>query len=263
MSTDAQISKVQMWASCSPAEMDPALLEQGEMHLYLVPLAQPAAVVEELATTLSTDERERAAHFHFDRDRHRFVIARGLLRRFVGHYIGMPGETIRFAYGSFGKPYLPASAGQAQLEFSLSHSGDWALVGFAHGRGIGVDLEEVRAMADYRELAAANFAPAEVKSLLELPERQQIDGFFTCWTRKEAYVKALGLGLSLDLATFVVSVEPGEGVEIVPASPTAVAHQVWGMRPLQNFWAAAAIAAPTQSTGIEWRTFAAPSPSHR
>jgi 4'-phosphopantetheinyl transferase len=236
-----------MWSSCPPTAIDPGLLEQGEVHLILMPLDQPASVVEEVATTLSPDEHERAARFHFDRDRQRFVVARGLLRRFIGHYVGMPGDTIRFAYGSLGKPYLPACAGHAKLEFSLSHSGDWALAGFAFGREIGVDLEEVRAIPEYRELAEANFAPEEVRTLLELPEEQRIDGFYACWTRKEAYAKALGLGLSLDLSTFVMSVEPGEGVEIVPASQTAAAHQVWGMRPLQGFWAAAALEAQTAS----------------
>jgi 4'-phosphopantetheinyl transferase len=256
MFTDAQISQLQMWTSCPSTPLDPGLLEQGEVHLHLMSLGQPASVVEELARTLSPDEQERAARFHFDRDRRRFIVARGLLRRFIGRYLGMPGDTIRFAYGSSGKPYLQVGTGRAKLEFSLSHSGDWALSGFARGRGIGVDLEEIRAMPDYRELAEANFAPAEVRSLLELPEEQRIDGFFTCWTRKEAYVKALGLGLSLDLSTFVLSVEPGEGVEIVPANQTAAAYQVWGMRPLQGFCAAAALEAQTASMDLPTtRTF--------
>ncbi len=245
MSTDAEISEIQMWPSCSPTEIDPGLLQLDEVHLWLVPLSPHASAVEEFASTLTSDERERAARFHFDRDRRRFVVARGLLRQLLGHYAGMRGDAIRFAYGPFGKPYLPTSAGQAKLEFSLSHSGDWALAGFTRGRGIGVDMEGVRAMADYRDLAESNFAPAEVTSLFELPEEQQIDSFFACWVRKEAYAKALGLGLSLDLSTFVVSVKPDEGVEIVPATRTAVAHQVWGIRPLRGFWAAAAVETPT------------------
>jgi 4'-phosphopantetheinyl transferase len=238
-----------MWTSCPTAEIDPGLLEQGEVHLCLMPLAQPASIVEELARMLTPDEHERAARFHFDRDRQRFVVARALLRQVLGRYAGAPGEAIRFSYGPFGKPYL-ANSEDRRLEFSLSHSGDWALAGFVRGRKIGVDLEQVRAMADYRDLAQANFAPAEAASLFALPEELQIDGFFACWTRKEAYAKSLGLGLSLDLATFVVPVEPSESIDIIPASQTAAAHQVWGIRPLQGFWAAAAVETATASMGL-------------
>ncbi|MEP7209273.1 MAG: 4'-phosphopantetheinyl transferase superfamily protein [Alphaproteobacteria bacterium] len=217
------------------------MLQQGEVHLCLMPLAQPASVIEELATMLTPDEHERASRFHFDRDRRRFIVARGLLRQLLGRYLGAPGDALRFEIGPFGKPSIAAGAQEAKLEFSLSHSGDWALAGITRGRGLGVDLEEVRAMTDHSELARSNFAPAEAEALLMLPEDQQIDGFFACWTRKEAYVKALGLGLSLDLASFVVSVEPTEIVEIVPASQDAGAHHMWGMRPLAGFWAAVAI----------------------
>jgi 4'-phosphopantetheinyl transferase len=235
------VIRTQMWASCPPTEIDPGLLEAGEVHLCLMPLVQPVSVVEELATTLTHDEHERAARFHFDRDRRRFIVARGLLRQVLGHCSGVRGEAIRFAYGPFGKPYLPAGADQTSLEFSLSHSGEWALAGFARGRVVGVDMEEVRAMADYRELAQANFAPAEVTTLFELPQEQQLDGFFACWARKEAYVKALGLGLALDLSTFAVSVKPSEGVEIIPASQTVGPYQVRCIRPLPGFWGAVAL----------------------
>jgi 4'-phosphopantetheinyl transferase len=245
MSSHTQIPENPMWTSCSPAALDPGLLGQGEVHLHLMPLAQPEPAVKALAATLTPDEHERAARFHFERDRRRFIVARGLLRRLLGQYAGMPAETIRFAYGPSGKPLLPPGADRPELEFSLSHSEDWALAGFARGRGIGVDLEAIRAIADYRELAEANFAPAEVTALLKLPEDRQIDGFFACWTRKEAYVKALGLGFSLDLSSFVVAVEPNEATETIPPGPTAKAHQVWSMRPLPGFWAAAAVETPT------------------
>jgi 4'-phosphopantetheinyl transferase len=246
MPFEPQTPENPLWTPCSPAEMNPGLLERGEIHLHLLPLAQADRTVETLASTLTPDEHERAARFHFDRDRRRFIVARGLLRRLLGHYAGAPAEAIRFAYGPFGKPHLVVDAGQPKLEFSLSHSEDWALAGFARGREIGVDLEAIRPISDYRDLADTNFAPAETAALLALPEDQQIEGFFACWTRKEAYVKALGLGLSLDLSSFVVTVRPDGGAETIPASPTASAHRVWGMRALPGFWAAAAVDAPNQ-----------------
>ena len=199
---------------------------------------------------LSPDEHERAARFHFDRDRNHFIVARGLLRQILGRYADLPASAIRFLYGPFGKPYMADSAGQAKPEFSLAHSGDWALAGFTQGRMIGVDLEQVRALTDHHDLAQSNFAPAEAASLLELPEELQLDGFFACWTRKEAYVKALGLGLSLDLSSFLVSVNPREGAEMVPASETAKSHHLQSLNPLGGYWAAAAVETTTAPSDL-------------
>lgn len=210
-----------------------------------MPLLQPASVIEQLAASLTPDEHARAARFHFERDRRRFTVTRGLMRRILGRCSGVRPEKIHFAYGSQGKPYLPSEAGPTGLEFSLSHSSDWALAGLARGRKIGVDLEKVRPMADYRDLATANFAPDEVTSLFELPEDRQQEGFFACWTRKEAYAKALGLGLSLDLSSFIVSVEPSEGIEIVPSTATAGRMQIRSLKPLDGFWGAVAIESST------------------
>lgn len=241
MATSDPTSQPQTWTSCPLGEIDPGLLEQGEVHFRLVPLIQPLRVIEELAMLLTPDESERAARFHFDRDRNRFIVARGSLRQMLGHYVGAPADSIRFSYGPFGKPYLAAGAGQRKLEFSLSHSGDWALAGFALGRGIGVDLEQVRTMDDYRGVAESTFAPVETRALLALPEAQHIDGFFNCWTRKEAYAKALGQGLSVDLLSYIVSVEPSAGVDVIPASQIAKVHQVWSIGAPDGYRAAAAL----------------------
>lgn len=171
-----------------------------------------------------------------------------MLRQLLGHFSGLHATAIRFNNGQFGKPYLSASPQHPSLEFSLSHSGDWALAGFTRGRMIGVDLEEVRAMPDYLELAHANFAAAEVAALIALPREEQLDAFFACWVRKESYVKALGFGLSLDLSSFVVTVKPSEGVETVPASQTAGPQQVRCIRPLGGFWGAVAVEASSEQT---------------
>jgi 4'-phosphopantetheinyl transferase len=248
MSADTPLSGASTWIDRSPAEMDPRLLEQGETHLFLLPLIEPESVVEELAATLTPDEHERARRFKFDRDRRRFLVARGRLRQCISRYTGMPADAIRFDYGPFGKPHLSPGANQMKLEFSLSHSEDWALAGFARGRAIGVDLEAIRAIIDYKDLAESTFAPAETDALLKLPADRQIDGFFACWTRKEAYVKALGLGFSLDLSSFTVRVDPNEGVETIAATQTAAAHRVWGGRPLAGYWAAVALEEPAPAS---------------
>ncbi len=213
-------------------------------------LDQPSQVVDQLAATLAPDEHERAARFHFDRDRRRFTVARGMLRQLLGRCSECPPDAIRFGYGPFGKPYLENEAGTNKLEFSLSHSKDWALAAVARGRSIGVDVEEVRAMPDYEELAHSNFSQAEVTALLGLRQDQQLDGFFACWTRKEAYAKALGLGLSLDLSAFTVSVEPNEGSEIIPPWQSIGPCLLRCFRPLPEFWGAIAIETPAGQTDL-------------
>lgn len=241
MSPDAHGSAIQMWTKLSAHQAQPDLLSREEAHFWLLPLAQPTAMLEELGSTLTSDEHERAARFHFERDSRRFIAARGLLRRLLGQYAGAPAGAIRFDAGLYGKPHLAPMAAPAKLEFSLSHSGEWGLVGISRDTELGVDLEQVRPMSDYHDLAKGNFAAAEVTALEQLPEHQQLDGFFACWTRKEAYVKALGLGLSLDLASFVVSVEPERKVDIVASKDTGAEHRVSSMQPLDGFWAATAV----------------------
>jgi 4'-phosphopantetheinyl transferase len=105
-------------------------------------------------------------------------------------------------------------------------------------------------LPDYRELAHANFAAAEVAALIALPQEEQLDAFFACWVRKESYVKAVGFGLSFDLSSFVVTVNPSEGVETIPASQTAGPQQVRCIRPLQGFWGAVAVAASAEQTDL-------------
>ena len=144
MSDDAQMFRQTTWTSTSTTEIDPATLDWDDIHLCLLPLTQPPSVLDDLATTLTVDEHERASRFRFDRDRHRFIVARGLLRRLLSRYAGASPDALRFAYGTFGKPYLETGANQEKVAFSLSHSGDWALVGLTRGREIGVDLEQVQ-----------------------------------------------------------------------------------------------------------------------
>lgn len=251
------VGRIQTWTPCRTIEIDPGFLELGGVHLCLIPLSQPTPVVAQLSATLTPDEHERAARFHFDRDRRRFIVSRGMLRQLLGHFSGLDAKAIRFDNGQFGKPYLSASPQRPSLEFSLSHSGDWALAGFTRGRVIGVDMEEVRAMPDYRELALANFAAAEVAALMALPQEEQLDAFFACWVRKESYVKALGFGLSHDLSSFAVTVKPNEGVETIPASHTAGPQQVRCIRPLQGLWGAVTVDASAEHRDLPAMRFSA------
>jgi 4'-phosphopantetheinyl transferase len=159
---------------------------------------------QELETLLSPQERARAARFHFDRDRHRFIAGRGHLRELLGGMLGVPPAEIKFSYNAYGKPET------AGVRFNVSHSEWMALMAISRSRVVGVDIERKNRAFVNDRIPERFFSPAEVQALRALPEGQQTEAFFNCWTRKEAYVKARGLGLSLALDSFDVSLAPGE-----------------------------------------------------
>jgi 4'-phosphopantetheinyl transferase len=185
-----------------------------EVHTRCVPLDVSAETIAGLYATLSPDERERSARFRFARDRQRFIAARGALRALLGRYLGTrPGE-IRFAYNAFGKPALTPEFG-GQLQFNLSHSGDLALIASTTDAEVGVDLECIRPDADYGEIARSVFSAAEVEQLNSVPSHLYSLAFLSCWTRKEASLKARGEGLAgLDLdgtTTDALTFQPAAG----------------------------------------------------
>ncbi|HZP83813.1 MAG TPA: 4'-phosphopantetheinyl transferase superfamily protein [Chthonomonadaceae bacterium] len=182
-------------------------LPLDEVHVWRGSLVQPAAFVESLATTLSPDERARAAAFYFERDRQRFLVGRGLLRALLSAYLGIPARRIAFTYGPRGKPALSEACG-CDLTFNVSHSHDLALYAITRARRIGVDIERIREL-DVEGVAARFFSPAEIAALRALPAQERPAAFFRCWTRKEAFVKARGDGLALPLNQFDVSLTPG------------------------------------------------------
>jgi 4'-phosphopantetheinyl transferase len=154
--------------------------------------------------TLAEDEIEKAGRFRFQRDRDEYVLARGLLREILSRCSGIhPGE-LRFRYGARGKPALIAEPGDADLAFNLSHAQRAVICAVTRDREVGVDLEYLREDVGDRELAERFFSPRETAVLTRLPSGARQKAFLTCWTRKEAYIKARGEGLSLDLRSFDV-----------------------------------------------------------
>jgi 4'-phosphopantetheinyl transferase len=153
---------------------------------------------------LSTDEQDRAARFVFARDRQRFEVAHGALRTCLGLRLGVSPGTLRFASGAFGKPSLEPAAGLAQCSFNLSHSEDVALIAMGNGAAVGVDIECWRAMPDAVDLARHHFAAAEIAAVEETAQSQRDGLFLSIWTRKEACLKAIGMGLSSPTNSFDV-----------------------------------------------------------
>lgn len=172
-------------------------LGPSEVHVWAVSLLGGASPWEGL---LAASERERAAKFRFAEHQRRYQIGHGALRAILAGYLGTDPRAIEFTHGPRGKPYL-AGAGPS---FNLSHSGKLALIAVAAVE-IGVDLEKVRHLESLTPIARRHFSPAEFSALDALPEAARPLAFYRCWTRKEAYIKALGVGLAMPLDTFDVS----------------------------------------------------------
>lgn len=183
-----------------------APLGTNEVHVWGASLDDHAPEAATLEATLSHDELARARRFRFARDRARYVVGRGLLRRVLGGYLDANPAELQFAYGPYGKPAL---AHWRDLQFNVSHSESRFLVALTGAAILGVDLERRRPEFARENIAERFFSPYEVRELRSLPEDAQPDGFLACWTRKEALVKAVGDGLSIPLHDFDVSLAPG------------------------------------------------------
>jgi 4'-phosphopantetheinyl transferase len=184
------------------------------------------------AALLSDAERQRASRFVFDRDRDRFIIARGRLRQLLGARLGTPPESVDLVYGAHGKPVLASWLADSELRFNLSHCDDVTLYAFSRGHEIGIDVEAVRVMPDADAIAARFFSHREQQAYRALERRDRPLGFFQCWTRKEAFIKAIGDGLSYPLDRFDVSLTPGEPAKILRVEDTPGDSCGWRMESL-------------------------------
>jgi 4'-phosphopantetheinyl transferase len=182
----------------------------SEIHVWAIPLDPPPAEVERLGRCLAADEWERANRFRFDKHRRQYVVGRGALRTLLGAYLGRRPEAIRFRYGPRGKPFLEAPLDAGGLEFNLSNSDELALAAFVMGREIGVDVEFLRPMPDCEQISERFFSASEREVLRGIPGPRKEETFFNCWTRKEAYLKAVGEGLAAPLDSFDVTLAPGD-----------------------------------------------------
>ncbi len=171
-------------------------LKKNVAHVWRASLEIPAVETERLRQILAADELRKAERFRFPGDRSRFIVARGTLRTILGGYLNMKPDEVRFCYGPFGKPELAEEADGETLRFSVSHSGGLALYAVTLGREIGVDLEYIRPDLMVEEIACQFLSPMEINLLKSCPGHLRKQAFFALWTRKEAYLKALGTGLA-------------------------------------------------------------------
>lgn len=204
-------------------------LADGTVEVVTVRLDVGLAIVGELAQCLSDTERQRASRFVFERDRHRFIVGRARLRHLLASRLGVQPDVVELIYGPRGKPALSPGFADLDLRFNLSHSEDVAVFAFSRGREIGVDVEAVRELRDADEIAARFFSRRENEAYRALDPRDKPLGFFNCWTRKEAFIKALGDGLYHALDRFDVSLTPGEPPSILCVENTPGADCGWRM----------------------------------
>ena len=189
-------------------------LRAEDVHVWRSSLDLSESTCKALRDVLTPDEAARADRFHFAADHRHYIAARGCLRWLLGRYLGMHPAEIRFSYNEFGKPSLAAPT-KRELNFSLAHSGGLALYALTLKRQIGVDLEFIRQDFTGDEIAERFFSAGEVEGLDRIPAALRQQAFFNCWTRKEAFVKAIGAGLSAPLDQFEVSLAPNEPVALL------------------------------------------------
>lgn len=176
-----------------------------EVHVWRASLDLPPDKLNALEETLRQDEHGRAKRFISGQDRSHFIAARGILRNILGTYLGVLPQSIQFSYGHNGKPAIPSEGSVHPLRFNLSHSHGIALIGISREREVGVDVELIRPEVAGEEIAIRYFSDKEFEELRNLPAGMKAEGFFRCWTRKEAYIKARGGGLRIPLKSFSVS----------------------------------------------------------
>jgi 4'-phosphopantetheinyl transferase len=207
-------------------------LVENEVHVWRTLLEIPISEVERLQEVLVDEEIERARKFYFEKDRRHWIVAHAALRILLGRYLNINPRSLRSTSNDYGKPSIAYPPAGTRLHFNLSHSGGLALYAFTSDRHIGVDVEYMRPGIEYRELATSHFSARECAALRALPADVQEEAFFLCWSRKEAYIKARGKGLSLSLDQFDVSLAPNQPAALLGSREEPHATEHWSLHAL-------------------------------
>lgn len=204
-------------------------MQDGEIHLWQVSLD----VADDAAPRLlSSDELERAARIRDPRRAARFRRCRAILRRLLGDALGRDPAELVFHLSGYGKPEL-ADLANHQLHFNVTHSDSVAFVGLRRGGPLGVDVERIRPEFAVESIAARFFSVRERKTLMSLPAEERVEAFFRCWTRKEAFIKAVGEGLSYPLDEFDVTLRREEPAAVVAVRGNMVEARNWRLEELE------------------------------
>ncbi|MFD2726454.1 4'-phosphopantetheinyl transferase family protein [Hyunsoonleella rubra] len=216
-------------------------ISDGNCHVWMVNFNEMKSNISFFSNHLSDDEKLRASKFHFKKDEERFIVFRGVLRFISGKYLNLKPEAVTFKYGEFGKPEF---ALKADLKFNISHSKDMAVMGFVNNFDIGIDIEFMKSDFHVMDIADNYFSKHEIQMLREFPENLQTEGFYRCWTRKEAFIKAKSKGLSFPLDAFSISIDSANEAELYETLWDANEKDLWHISPFEtakNYKAALAI----------------------
>ena len=205
----------------------------NEIHVWRIGLVWPDIVESRLKICLTDEELHRAAGFHFAHDRRRFILRRAILRRLLASYLGARAALVHFLSGPYGKPFIRGQEKPDGIRFNCSHSGDFGLIAISRRGELGCDVEQHRQLEDAEDLAANCFSVSEIKEMNALPRSLKTMGFFNCWTRKEAFVKAIGVGLSFPLNRLSVSLIPGQPATLLEVAEDTEAVNRWNMVSLE------------------------------
>lgn len=206
-----------------------------KVHIWHASLQQPVEVVQKLEAVLSEEERQRADRFRFAEHRQSFVVGRGILRFLLSRYTGIRPEQIPFKYTLTGKPFLANGDSSPEVCFNLSHSGQVALYAFSWGQQVGIDVESIRPIEEMDQVAKTNFSPGEYQKFQRVSKQHRVEAFYKCWTRKEAFIKAAGDGLTFPLQDFEVSLEPGVPAQLLAVRGSSEEANRWTMHDLKTW----------------------------
>jgi 4'-phosphopantetheinyl transferase len=225
-------------------------LAPGDVHVWVTHINRPPNDIHRANAYLSSEERDKAQRFHFSADAERHIIGRALARRLVGHLLEVQPTALHFREDTFGKPQIVDAQNSRGLRFNISHSGDLVLVALTLGREVGVDVEQIDPTVELEEIAAHMFCPGERDDLMSLPPDQKLRGFFRCWCRKEAFIKASGKGLAMPLDQFDVALRRAEPVVVAAPRADATEQKQWTVRDLD---VGPSHAAAVAAEGLDWR----------
>lgn len=223
-------------------------LNEGEIHLWRVPLEIDTRTQISYWRILSQDEKDRADRFKFVKDKVKFIAGRGALRILLAKYLCLEPQDVEISYWKNGKPQCPTN-----IEFNLSNSGDWAVIGITLNELLGVDIELSERTIEFEKIGRRFFSPMEYSELLNSKEETIHTCFYNCWTRKEAFIKALGDGLSFPLDQFAVTCKPGVKPELIETlwdHSERYQWSLWGFKIGHNY--IGAIASRSKPKSIEY-----------
>jgi 4'-phosphopantetheinyl transferase len=233
-------------------------LLKNDVHVWRVRLDAIPSRVQQLIKVLSADEQRKARRFHFDKHRRRYVVSRAMLRIILGRfYLDLEPHKLEFRYGQYGKPYISDHFPGRKLCFNIADSHELAMYALTPNDDIGIDVEFQRELTDADDIATHYFSSGEIAAFQSLPEKTKQKGFYNCWTRKEAFIKAIGKGLSFPLDKFEVSLVPGETARIISIEGDAVKAKLWTLESLDpgnGYIAALAV----QKSGLNLRCWQLP-----